>query len=349
MRYKYLDVAKGITLVFILMAHSCGFPFGIGVYCASYFVSFFFVTSGYLQKDIKPNREYIYKRFCRIIIPYFGYNLLIFLIYTIWNGFASMQDAVKAAVGVAYSSYCLYFPIETENNIFFFQIKNNPTWFLTAFFCANLLFLFYVRYCTKAIDKIIIFLLFIVITQILYYCPVFLPWNIDKAFIGADFIIFGYELGMHSEGIKRFGVKECTFLLFLLILYKILIDYNPGISLSTREYGAHGVFSVCMCLIIGVIGSIICTLYSWLINKIPCVGTLFALIGKESLAIMSMHLILFYIFDQIMELIMYNEHIHRYYWGISIFRIWITCMIILGASYGVQYIKARKKRKDVVG
>ena len=104
-----------------------------------------------------------------------------------------------------------------------------------------------------------------------------------------------------------------------------------------------------MCLIIGVIGSIICTLYSWLINKIPCVGTLFALIGKESLAIMSMHLILFYIFDQIMELIMYNEHIHRYYWGISIFRIWITCMIILGASYGVQYIKARKKRKDVVG
>lgn len=41
MRYKYLDVAKGITLTFVMMAHSCWFPYGIELYCTPYFVAFF--------------------------------------------------------------------------------------------------------------------------------------------------------------------------------------------------------------------------------------------------------------------------------------------------------------------
>ncbi len=345
MRYKHLDVAKGITLIFILMAHSCGFPFGLTGYCISYFVSLFFVVSGYLQKDVFVDREYICRRFRKIIVPYFTYNLLIWMIYIFWKGFENFEEVIWAIVGIFYSTYCLFFPIETENNIFFFRIENNPTWFLTAFFFANLFFGLYVRYCTKTIEKTIVFILFIVITQILYYCPVFFPWNIDKAFIGANFMIFGYELKKYNWMEKETKARKYIFLILLTILYKLLVDFNPGMSLATREYGCQGIYSAGLYLVTGIAGSLLCMWYSKLISEIPCVGTMFAIVGKESLVIMAMHLIIFRIFDQILQHRQPQQFGDFYYWFFSIFRIGVTCMIIIGVTYGIRYVRAGKTQE----
>lgn len=347
MRYKHLDVAKGISLIFIMMGHSCGFPLGIDRYCVAYFVALFFVISGYLQKDVRPDSGYISRRFRKIIIPYFVYNLLIYIIYTMWKGFASLQDALEAVAGIFYSSHCLYFPIETENNIFFFQIENNPTWFLTAFFCASMAFLFYVRYGTKIGYKITVFVLFAVVTQALYYCPIFLPWGMDKAFIGADFMILGYELKKIDWQKIHPKWKQYAGMLCLLALYKILVDFNPGIGLSTREYGCRGVFSVGLCLLIGTVGSVVCMWGSRLIGIVPCIGTIFALVGKESLAIMAMHLIVFRIFDQILQRWLPQGAAGWHYWLVAFGRIAITCAIIIGMAYVVRYAKERKHETTV--
>lgn len=347
MRYKYLDVAKGITLIFIMMGHSCGFPLGVDNYCASYFVALFFVVSGYLQKDVTPDMAYIRKRFKKIIIPYFIYNLLIYMIYIAWKGFDNLKDALYAAVGILYSSHCLYFPIETENNIFFFRIENDPTWFLTAFFCASIAFLFYVKYGTKIGYKITIFVLFAVVTQVLYYCPVFLPWGMDKAFIGADFMILGYELRKTDWQKVQSKWKQYASMFCLLVLYKILTDFNPGIGLSIREYGCRGMFSVGLCLLIGTAGSIVCMWGSRFISMIPCIGTILALIGKEALAIMAMHLIIFRIYDQMLQRWLLQEATGWQYWLAAFARIAVTCAVIIGAAYIVRYAKGRKHETSV--
>lgn len=347
MRYKYLDVAKGITLIFIMMAHSCWFPFGIERYCTAYFVILFFVVSGYLQKDIRPDRDYIYRRFCKVIIPYFVYNLLIYMIYFLWKGFDTLQDAVKAAIGIVYSTHCLYFPIETENNIFFFQIENDPTWFLTTFFCASVAFYFYIKYGTKTRDKIIIFLMFVVITQAMYHLPVFLPWGLDKAFIGADFMILGYEIKKMKWPKPEAKWKEYVGMLSLLILYIILVDFNLGIGLSVREYGCRGIFSVGLCLLVGITGSLFCMWGCGFISKIPFVGNVLALVGKESLAIMAMHMIIFRIYDEVLERILPKEIGNWYYWCFAFGRITVTCVIIIGVTYAVRYTKGRITKEAI--
>lgn len=346
MRYKYLDVAKGITLTFIMMAHSCWFPLGIERYCTAYFVALFFVVSGYLQKDILSNKHYIYSRFRKIMIPYFLYNLLICVIYMIWKGFDTLKDALKAAVGIIYSTHCLYFPVETENNVFFFLIENDPTWFLTAFFCASMAFLLYVRYGTKTSYKIMIFVLFAVITQAMYWLPIFLPWGLDRAFIGADFMVLGYELRRIDPQKISSKWKKCVGMIFLLALYKILTDFNLGIGLSVREYGCRGIFSVGLCLLIGMIGSILCVQGSRLVSKLPVVGTVFALIGKESLAVMAMHLIIFRIYDEVLWFKQPQSSGNWYYWCFAFCRIAVACTIIIGGRLLCKSAYAWKKGKE---
>ena len=99
MRYKYLDVAKGITLLFVLMAHSCGFPFGLGGYCTAYFMALYFIISGYtrseyMPKDTELNKSYICRRIKKIVLSYFFYNILIHYLVVFF-------------VGLLYSAGCI--------------------------------------------------------------------------------------------------------------------------------------------------------------------------------------------------------------------------------------------------
>lgn len=350
MRYKYLDVAKGITLLFVLMAHSCGFPFGLGGYCTAYFMALYFVISGYTrseyrEKSAEAEKTYIYRRAKKIVSAYFLYNILIFCIYFIWKGFGSIREAVWAILGVLYSSYCIHFPIR-ETDFFCYRIYNNATWFLTAFFCADMIFILYRKYCIKRKHKIAIFILFAIFTQVLYYCPVYLPWNMDKAFIGADFMILGYEKKRRNKAEIVLGWSQAVKVILFIVIYVFLVDFNPGINLATREYGNKGIFSVGIYLIIGYVGSMLCIWASFFISKIPVIGFSFALLGKEILPIMAMHMILYQIFDQILYLCVPTITGGVFGWGVAFLRIGVTCVIIMGVSYGMRYIGRIKVGKE---
>ncbi len=339
MRYNYLDTAKGISLIFILMAHSCGFPFNIGEYCITYFVAVFFVISGYLQSDRYTASFFIRKRIFAILVPYFAYNLLILLIYSIWHGFDSLKEFFLAILGILYSNYSFYYPPNTENNIFFYRIENDPTWFLTAFFCSNIILLFYMKICRQFIHKISFFLFCLAVTMVLARSLVFLPWNIDKAFIGTAFLIMGHELKQTKFMEKYINHPNAisvaiTFILFFF--YKTLVDLNPGVNMSLRIYGSHGDFSVILFVCAGFLGSTICIIISKLLDCLLPFLTIFATIGRESLAIMSVHLILFRILDTL-----WLSHITFHYWTIAMLRISLTIALIIYTCYIVRHIRRK--------
>lgn len=347
-RYQHLDIARGISLLFILMAHSCGFPFIEGKYIITYFVAIFFVVSGYLQSDKYSVILLFKKRVCKILIPYFTYNFLILFIYSIWHGFQTIKEFLLAIAGIFYSSYCLYYPVETENNILFFRIGNDPLWFLTAFFCANVLFIFYLKYCTEIVKKIIFFVLCILLAQALTYLPFFLPWNADKAFIGVSWMIWGYEL-KNTNITNKFNYQPVIIKLLtaclIIFTYITIVNFNPAVNLSLRAYGENGIFSAVLFVIAGFAGSLICVLISKLITYAPFISTLFAAIGREGLAIMSMHLILFRILDSmILTKVGDNLESTLFYWLIAMLRIVISIGIIMAGIYGGRYVKKKASR-----
>ena len=341
MRYKHLDIVKGISLIFILMSHSCGFPYNISRFFISYFVPIFFIVSGYLQVDKYSTKEFVSRRVHKLIFPYFGYNFLILVIYYFWHGFNSLKEFLLAIIGIFYSNYCLYYPIGAEFNIFFYRIENSPTWFLTTFFCANILFLIYVKHCDNIIKRIIILFLFIAATQILSHFPIFLPWGIDKAFLGTVFMIIGYEFKKTRffEFKSNYNTIITLFInCIVAFLYNQITIINPGVNMSIREYGSYGIFSVILFICAGFCGSFIFIHFSKLINHTQLFSLPFSIVGRYGISIMSLHLILFRILDDSIFAFINKTSDLLIYWLVAITRIVLSIGIIIIVHYGSKYI-----------
>ncbi len=349
MRVRYLDIAKGITLIFVMMSHSCGYPYQIGLYCNDYIMALFFIISGYNQKKFLSMKTYIKTQVKKIIVPYFQYNFLLYGIYIVMNWFSNIEEAVISFIGIFYSSYCLYYPISTENNIFFYRIKNNAMWFLTAFFCAKILFAFYQKYCVRKSQKLGMFLLCLVMTQILKDYYLFLPWNLDKAFIGAAFMIVGFEIHQYRNRteFKRVFLQAIG-IVAVAILYKIIVDLNGEVNLSTRMYGEMEKYNVLLYFLIGILGTVLCVFISFIVDKIPGINILLGEIGKNSLLVMSFHLIIFHLWNQKIQPYFPKEWINNHYWGYASIKIGITLFIILGLDYGYHFLQKKCITKTVL-
>lgn len=332
-RYKHMDIAKGICMLFVLMAHSCGFPFGMAMYCTAFFMSLFFVLAGYNFEGNYTWSTYVLKRSKKILIPYFKYNIALVVIWGLWKGFASVKEFILTIVGVIYSSYCLYYPVDAEPNIYFYRVANEATWFLTAFFCASILFYGYVRFCDGTVKKILFLFWGVLLTKWLVDFPLFLPWNADRAIIGTMLMVVGYEMKKYlifQTGNKIIKIISTPVLIFV---YKVMADANPWINLSTRAYGNAEKGSIVLFLLIGIVGTIICVWISEILEYIPMVNDVLAVMGRKSLPILGMHLILFRIFDIYVASNIIIQNNALMFWVVSFGRIAVTVLIIILADY----------------
>lgn len=275
-RLKWLDAVKGISIILIMTSHYCDIPI-IGYYLFSGYVQVFFIASGYTFKE-EINKERIYLKTKRLLVPYFFYGVLFCILMYLKHD--SLKYLCMQIVGLVYSRNTLY-PMGTENNIFLLGV-NGPLWFLTTLFLGTMLT--YLFFSTKNhICKIILLAIYVVVTELMTGLPILLPWSIDTAFIASILIILGRYI-RKLDIFSRIDKKGITILL-MVVSYIILVYYNRDINMSIREYGDNGFLSF---LIIGflefLIFSLIFQLYedNWFINSLSN-------IGKSSLRILCIH------------------------------------------------------------
>ena len=127
-RLNYIDIAKGIGILFVICSHSrCN---ELMWFAWAFFMPVFFIISGYTYqyKDI-PLWQWIRKKVYRLLIPYFFTNFILICILGIL-GKASLLNIW----GIFYSRfYC--FPDGPILQHWWCA----PTWFLTALFTAYIL------------------------------------------------------------------------------------------------------------------------------------------------------------------------------------------------------------------
>lgn len=331
-RIRYLDISKGISLLLVMVSHSCGMPFGIGNYFTAFYIQIFFILSGITYKRGKTVSENIYKRFRGIIIPYFIYNLIVLCVSIILGYEKSKKALLDAVIGILYSRYCFY-PIDYEGeNIFFLQIGNSPMWFLTAMFLSSCIFYCMVE-CIKDKKKYLCLcaILLLVLTMIMNNLPILLPWSIDTAPLGVLFMLIGYY------GKKVYlGMNDRKIFIILGIIYLFCCWINPGINISIREYGEHGIVSVIMVCIIGAIGSLLCIKVSRLVESELVVSAFLNFIGKNTIMILALHIIIFTFFDRMLALIGISEESNGlFFYGIGLIRLIAT----VGVCYCISCVK----------
>lgn len=300
-RLEYLDIARGISLFFVILSHSkIGIPFASSIFTSCY-IAVFFIISGYLS-DI--NSFNLKKRCKRLIYPYLFYSLVLLLFMTIINVINqkfSIQSFATSIIGIIYSRNTLYYPYDMNNNLKLLNICNAPLWFFTAMFSASLIyFLFRKIYKKSNKSKIILVITFLFVTYLLSYSPILLPWSFDTAFVFALFLYTGTYLKDNNVIEKYFNIKflkKSMIFILLAFIYLILIQYNNGINLSVREFGYHGFISIILTFIIGILGSFLFIVVAKIFSKIKLVNSLFISIGKNSVVLFSLHYFVFYLID----------------------------------------------------
>lgn len=288
-RYKYLDVARGIGLMLVIISHSSG----LSSYLINFYIPLFFVLSGYVYKPGRSYAENVSRKAKRLLIPYFGYSALLFAFYALTG--RSAEEMKLSLFGIFYSRFCLY-PAAAEENVYLFTIANGAMWYLTAFFVAGLLYHLVVDRCLKSRGFLVgCLVLLAVVTMAFSFLPVLLPWSIDLIGAGVFFMLAGTMLGRAKVFEKRWNVP---LILGVLAGYVVLSTVNPGINMSLREYGAYGALSVPLFLAIGIGGSMLCIWLGKLIETLAA-GRALAYIGQHTILLLSLHIFGLEMFERI--------------------------------------------------
>lgn len=253
-RKLYLDQAKGIGIMMIILQHISNFETPFLVFGNSFKIVIFFIISGYLfQLQFKNNityKDFIIKKIKTLGIPYLFFSTL-FIIINIFLMFIKKENNLSNILILIYDVVSLKGLI--------------TLWFLPTIFLVEIIYFFINLHRKKYINTISIIISFLLIIIIGYTkiniwelfgnsliskaisCPIGV---IIKATIALGFFSFS---AAYTEKILDYSKKH--FIIFLITSI-ILCQLNYGIDFNNMIFGKNPIlFIICGILAsYGIIG-----------------------------------------------------------------------------------------------
>lgn len=287
-RIPWLDAVKAVGILVVLLVHT-GRSFGsVTYYGGMFYMPIFFLTAGmtFSYKKDECFGSFVRKKAKRLLLPYFGYNLFLFAFF-----FLRGKADVWTVLGILYSRNCLM-PMESATNVYFMQILNAPTWFLTCLFVSYLFLWILMRIVGGDARKAFVgngaYLLLAIALH--YLCPVLLPWSIDCALYAVSFLVLGKLMAL-QDWVGRLR-KKPYYLIPMAAAFVLGARLNGSVNMSVDNYGR----SMVLYLLVGTTGSLlVMTLFSALYET--SLGRLaekpLAFIGRHTLPILCLHLFVY--------------------------------------------------------
>lgn len=291
-RYNYLDVARGIGMILVLIGHSAG----LSKYFTCFFMQLFFVISGYIYKPGKTYKENVVHKTKRLLIPYFINSFVLLLFYVLMGN--TINETKFSFLGILYSRFSLYDTciVTPKDNIYFLNIANGAMWYLTAFFITGLIFHLVIDKCLESKKFLVACVCgLMIITMLLAETPILLPWSMDYAFVGTIFMIAGAFLHKNAYFEEKTKVAHVA---IIAVLFFVTSTFNSGVNTSVREYGIFGKWSVPFYIVIGITGTMLCIWCAKLIQN-TIMGKAFLHIGRNTIIILCYHILIFTIFEEL--------------------------------------------------
>lgn len=254
-RLHYLDMAKGIGILLVLIGHLQGdqifsfspyiYPFCVFIF--SFHMPLFFIISGILMaiknEENKPFKSIAVNRFKGIMIPYY------------WFSFFYLLVVITALVKGGIAPKTLFVNIWYVLGLY----GMNVLWFLPALFMGELLFIWLrKKYTDDRIFAAVVFVLFLIVFVIAYLLTQYKnDWEVYihikeflvtvlRPFIAMGFIAIGY---------------------FARRLYEKNSIVNKWLTTTDRE-GKKNNASIAFCLIAGIVLMAVCFIFSKVNNGI---------------------------------------------------------------------------------
>lgn len=361
---EWITMLKCICIIFVLMMHGYFYIPGISEFAGMFYVPCFFVMAGYTCKWEQAVHfcTFMKKKAKRLLVPYFIYNILLFLIFLgkdVMAGWAITKESFFPLLGIFYSRYTLQLPIAETSQVFLVN-ANSPMWFLTAMFVTYGLFSLSVMYAGQNRNKrrAVFFLNLAVGLLLHYHCPVLLPWSLDTAPVFAAMMLLGNELRYRK--ILDFFAARRSHRMILLASLLILFLWNGSSNVSVGDFGrmaSVGIF-------LGIGSSL------WIMILVRRASdvtfpSIFVWIGNCTLPLMCLHMFVFEVIKTalgaaapgLLEIINYDlTNIPLWFewgmgtillsYGMKLLMIVITLTVIAGGAYLYDRIRASRGREE---
>lgn len=208
-RIEYIDIAKGITILLVIVGHTINNPF-LKQVIYTFHMPLFYILSGYFFKPKSSNKEVLKKGFKKLIIPYIISSLIITMFYTT-KAIIKQDDAMQIMRG--WIDSLLFGSGEIKGiNYFTGNVINEigAIWFLLSLFWVQILFNFLCK--IKSEKKQIVIMIMTSIIGFILPKYIWLPLSIETSFVAIIFYFVGYQLKQ-----KKIMEKKLNFTVKVLI------------------------------------------------------------------------------------------------------------------------------------
>lgn len=226
-RIPWIDTAKGIGIVLVILGHTYSIPHWIYCLIYGFHMPLFFLLSGltYRYDPNIPFSSYVRKLSKSYLLPYITLSIANLVLQSLWLVYLRQFDLHILGKYLVGTLYC-YATMEWMPNC-------SPLWFLCAIFLTKLvLFLFYRLFCSNKIW----------ITCAVSLCGIIawlgdvlsfprLPWNLLPALMGCVFFWVGHLLREHESFLERGWSKITLFPIGAALLLSPWLSGNvPGMN-----------------------------------------------------------------------------------------------------------------------
>lgn len=238
MRLDWIDKAKGIGIVLVILGHTLCPP-SIKFWLYSFHMPLFFFLSGYVFKIKTPNfLDFLKNKIKTLIIPALILGC-ISIIYSLIEGLIFNHPYSINCTQRFFGGF-----IQMRG---FYGFSFGP-WFLICLFTTQMIMYFLKKYIKS--DKVI--LIVGMVSSILgyAYCTIIgivLPWAFDCSLIAILFFIIGYLINKNEDKFKKlFGVKYLFIYLFihLGLVYIQLMKEAIRVDMYANQYSNYFYFII---------------------------------------------------------------------------------------------------------
>ena len=242
-RIAWLDVTKGILILFVLLSHSSAPNIYIRFF-APFFLTMFFFVSGYTFSVKDSFRTFIIGKIKRLFVPLISMGGIKLVLACILQG-----DS---------------FPERVKGLLFQTSGKNDDLWFLGCMITATIMFYFVVRLAElwKEQRRIPVIVMLSAFLSLLGWCSILVlnakwPWQLENALVMIFYMSMGYAYRRHESYVVNNIERKNLVVLGLGILYFIMfLTFDGSADIHKGIYTMPGAYIAMSFIAIPVLTSI---------------------------------------------------------------------------------------------
>lgn len=289
-RIEWIDLARGIAIVAVVIGHSLGkyFPGYFGNFIFAFHMPIFFVLSGYLYKN-KSKRLLLKNSFLNLLIPYLTTIVIELVLLFFYKIFPNSIIAPSKTSSVKEFLISSIYASGGAVKVPYFNITLIPIgalWFLVAMFFATQIFNLVMTIPLKKSVELKRSIIFLALSFIGTYSArfIFLPFSIQPALLAQIFLYFGYL-------IKQYNVmKHIKLWMSMVMLVMWLVDARYNLFAFEGASANHIVFAI----VIGCLSSLSVMIFCQKLGKTyhgSIINSVLIFWGRGSLLMLCFHLV----------------------------------------------------------